>query len=95
MNKLIVLLLVCSFTELAFGQKADFKKAEKFRRAASEVGSLSVQPHFLKDKDQFWFSYRTSDGTQWYWVDPAKKIKRLLFDNEYMAQELTKITTKP
>lgn len=95
MNKLIVLLLVCSFTELAFGQKADFKKAEKFRRAASEMGSLSVQPHFLKDKDQFWFSYRTSDGTQWYWVDPAKKIKRLLFDNEYMAQELTKITTKP
>ena len=95
MNKLIVFLLVCSFTELAFGQKADFKKAEKFRRAASEVGSLSVQPHFLKDKDQFWFSYRTSDGTQWYWVDPAKKIKRLLFDNEYMAQELTKITTKP
>ena len=95
MNKLIVFLLVCGFTELAFGQKADFKKAEKFRRAASEVGSLSVQPHFLKDKDQFWFSYRTSDGTQWYWVDPAKKIKRLLFDNEYMAQELTKITTKP
>lgn len=95
MKKLIVFLLVCGFTELAFGQKADFKKAEKFRRAASEVGSLSVQPHFLKDKDQFWFSYRTSDGTQWYWVDPAKKIKRLLFDNEYMAQELTKITTKP
>ncbi len=95
MNKLIVFLLICSFTELTFGQKADFKKAEKFRRAASEVGSLSVQPHFLKDKDQFWFSYRTSDGTQWYWVDPAKKVKRLLFENEYMAQELTKLTTKP
>ncbi len=95
MNKLIVFLLFCGFSGLVFGQKADFRKAEKFRKAASEVGSLNVRPHFLKDKDQFWFSYRTSEGTRWYWVDPARKVKRLLFDNEYMAQELTKFTTKP
>lgn len=95
MNKFIVFLLFCGLVESAWAQKANFKQAEKFRKVASEVGSLSVNPHFLKDKDQFWFSYRTGEGTKWYWVDPAKKVKRLLFENEYMARELTKITTKP
>lgn len=95
MRKSIVLVIVCCLTVQVFGQMADFKKAEKFRKIALEVGSLRVYPHFLKDRDQFWFSYRTGDGTRWYFVDPAKKSKRLLFDNEYMAQELTKITTKP
>ena len=95
MNKFIMSLLIWGLAGSVFGQKANFKQAEKFRKAASEVGSLSVHPNFLKNKDQFWFSYRTGEGTQWYWVDPAKRVKRLLFENEYMAQELTKITTKP
>ena len=86
---------MCGVLESAWGQRANFKQAEKFRKAGEEIGSLNVAPHFLKKSDKFWFSYRTSEGTQWYFVDPAKRDKRLLFENAYLAQELTKITFKP
>ena len=86
---------LCGIGSVAVCQEANFEQAEKFRKAGLEVGSLSVSPHFLKDSDCFWFSYKTGEGTQWYFVDPAKKDKRLLFDNAYMVQELTKITHKP
>lgn len=95
MIRFILLLLMCGVLESAWGQRANFKQAEKFRRAGEEIGSLNVAPHFLKKSDKFWFSYRTSEGTQWYFVDPAKRDKRLLFENAYLAQELTKITFKP
>ena len=95
MKKLFLLLCLCGIGSVAVCQEANFEQAEKFRKAGLEVGSLSVSPHFLKDSDCFWFSYKTGEGTQWYFVDPAKKEKRLLFDNAYMVQELTKITHKP
>ena len=95
MKKLFLLLCLCGIGSVAVCQEANFEQAEKFRKAGLEVGSLSVSPHFLKDSDCFWFSYKTGEGTQWYFVDPAKKDKRLLFDNAYMVQELTKITHKP
>lgn len=92
---IILALLTCIGGNTVFAQQANFKQAEKFRKAGAEIGSLSVQPNFLKDSDQFWYSYRTGDGTHWYFVDPAKRDKRFLFENEYLAQELTKITKKP
>ncbi len=89
------LLCFLGIGSVAVGQTANYEQAEKFRRAGSEVGSLSVTPHFLKDSDCFWYSYKTGEGTRWYFVDPTKRSKRLLFDNAYMVQELTKITHKP
>ena len=95
MNKGVLLLLMCVCFGSVWGQKANFKQAEKFRKAAWEIGSLGVQANYLKDSDKFWYSYKTSKGTNWYLVNPAKKEKSLLFDNAYLAQELTKITFKP
>lgn len=95
MIRLVLLLWLCVCAGIVTGQKANFRQAEKFRKAGEGVGSLSINPQFLKDSDKFWFSYKTGEGTQWYYVDPAKKSKRLLFDNAFMAQELTKITFKP
>ncbi len=93
--KLFVFMAAWAVTFPVFGQKANYKQAEKFRKIGSEVKSLSVAPKFLKDSDKFWFSYETGEGVQYYFVDPAKKTKRFLFENNYMAEELTKITTKP
>src|SRR5689334_15946450 len=36
------------------------------------VFDLSVTPHWFTQSDRFWYSYRTSEGTKYYVVDPAK-----------------------
>ncbi len=76
-------------------QQADYVQAEKFRKIGEEVGSLKVVPHYLKNSDKFWFSYKTGDGTRYYWVDPVQKTKSFLFENEYLAKELTRLTARP
>ncbi|MDE6451510.1 MAG: S9 family peptidase, partial [Odoribacter sp.] len=95
MNRVMLFVLMCGMTGMVCAQQANFRQAEKFRKAGSETGSLKVSPHFLKGSDKFWYSYKTSEGTSWYLVDPGRRTKRMLFDNDYMAQELTRITFKP
>lgn len=36
------------------------------------VFDLSVTPHWFTLSDKFWYSYRTTDGTHYYIVDPVK-----------------------
>lgn len=57
--------------------------------------STTVDPHWFQSGEKFWYSYKTSDGTKWYIVDPARKSKTLLFDNNKMASELTAIIHDP
>ncbi len=95
MNKLLLFVLLWGIAETVCGQQANFRQAEKFRKVGSEIGSLKVTPHFLKGSNKFWYNYKTSNGTCWYFVDPERRSKKLLFDNNYMAQELTRITFKP
>jgi dipeptidyl-peptidase 4 len=53
-----------------------------------------VTPHWLEG-DRLWYEYQTSQGRNFYMVDPAKKSKTLLFDNAKMAAMLTTITRIP
>ncbi|MDE5611296.1 MAG: DPP IV N-terminal domain-containing protein, partial [Odoribacter sp.] len=94
-NRFLLFVFLWSVAGTVCGQKANFRQAEKFRKADSEVGSLNVTPHFLKGSDKFWYSYKTGEGTCWYFVDPGRGTKRLLFDNVRIAKELTRITYKP
>lgn len=94
-RKLILVCLVCCCINVVYAQKANYKQAEKFRNVGEAVGSLRVTPYFLKDSDKFWFMYKTGEGERYYFVDPAKRVKTFLFENEYLARELTKMTTKP
>ena len=94
-KKWMTILLVCFVVCGTQAQKANFRAAEKFRKVADEVGSLQVSPHFLEDSDKFWYSYRTGDGVQYYFVDPARRTKDFLFENMYLMGELTKMTNKP
>jgi len=57
--------------------------------------STSVDAHWLKHSDRFWYTYETSEGKTYYIVDPARKTKRPIFDNVKMAAELTLITKDP
>jgi dipeptidyl aminopeptidase/acylaminoacyl peptidase len=75
---------------IAFGQKADFRAAEKYSsdNLGKMVGSTSVRPTYLKDSEQFWYSYKTGDGERYWLVDPVKKTREPLFDNYHLISEV-------
>lgn len=59
------------------------------------VFDLSVTPHWFTQSDRFWYSYRTSEGTKYYVLDPAKKSKTPLWDNAKVAAALSTLTNFP
>lgn len=59
------------------------------------VFDLSVTPHWFTLSDRFWYSYRTTEGTHYYIVDPSKKSKSLLWDNAKVAAALSSLTNFP
>lgn len=72
--------------------KANFKAADKFYGESMRnlTGSTSVNANWIKDSDKFWYSYKTSEGTNFYMVDAARRTKSQLFDQDYLAGELSK-----
>ena len=97
MDKMLILL---SLLLLALGgdaqQKANYKLAEKLRNVSlgSLIGkySMNVFPKQINDTDKFWFEFTTEEGKNFYFVDPAKGEKRLLFENADIAQGVSQIT---
>ena len=77
--------------------KANYALAEQFSPAKIDrmVYSTEVAPHWFRDSDRFWYSYRTSEGTKYYLVDPAARTKRELFDLADLAARITEITGDP
>lgn len=75
----------------------EYLQAEKFTK--DKLGHLlfstQVDPHWFPQGDRFWFSYKTSEGTFWYVVDPASRSKQLLFDRDELAAQLTEIVHDP
>ncbi|MGY6741311.1 MAG: DPP IV N-terminal domain-containing protein [Cecembia sp.] len=59
------------------------------------IFSTSVDAHWLKKSDRFWYEYETSEGKNWYIVNPATKTKTKLFDNDLLAAEITKVVRDP
>ena len=53
------------------------------------VFDTSVAPHWFTHSDRFWFSYRTTQGTDYYLVDPDARTRKPLWDNEKMAEQLS------
>ena len=77
--------------------KANYGLAARFapKKVEKMVFSTAVDPHWLKKSDRFWYAYETPNGKNWYIVDPARAEKKLLFDNEKLAAELTRIVKDP
>ena len=77
--------------------RANYQQAARYapKKLDRMVYSTSVDPHWLKHSDRFWYSYETSNGRKWYIVDPSKTEKKLLFDNDRMAAKLTSIVGDP
>ena len=98
MLKKLVISLFLLVSVGTFGQqKANYELAERFRRITQmplTKNSLEVNPCFINNTDRFWYSFRTSEGKNYYLVDPAKKEKRLLFDNAELLMKISEITKK-
>src|ERR1043165_1423143 len=77
--------------------KANYMLASKFSPAKLDkmVFSTSVDPHWLKRSNRFWYSFQNTDGRKWYIVDPVKAEKKFLFDNDKLAALLTMIIKDP
>lgn len=97
MRKLFTLLaLLCALNLLA-QQKANYQLAARFspKKLEKLIFSTSVDPHWLKKSDRFWYMYETTEGKKWYIVDAAKQEKKLLFDHEKLAMQISRIVKDP
>jgi len=77
--------------------KANYLLAARFspKKLQKMIFSTSVDAHWLKNSERFWYMYETSAGKKWYIVDPAARSKKLLFDNAKVAAEVTLIVKDP
>lgn len=93
----IICLATCLWSLALHGQeRANYKAADQFlpSNAGSLIYSKEMKPSYLPGTDRFWFSYKTSQGTSYYLVDPRKKKMEPLFDNERMATQIAELTGK-
>ena len=91
-------LILLALPLLIFGQqKANYDLAARFspKKLDKMIFSLSVDPHWLKQSNKFWYTYETSEGKQWVIVDPVKNEKKAMFDKDQIAAALTKIIKDP
>ena len=56
---------------------------------------LYLTPNYFNNSDKFWYEYKTSEGTNWYLVDPDSRNKRLLFDRDELAAQISEIVREP
>ncbi|WP_158828119.1 S9 family peptidase [Mucilaginibacter lacusdianchii] len=77
--------------------KGNYQLASRFSpgKIRKMVFSTSVDAHWLKSSDRFWYAYETNNGKNWYIVDPSSRSKKLLFDNAKLAAAITMIVKDP
>lgn len=97
---LAVMILLLASTGTTSAQNTptpDYSQAARFSPANLKkmVFSTSVDPHWLKNSDRFWYTYETSEGREWYLVNPATGNKSNLFDRTKVASEMSRLTGDP
>ncbi|MBQ1227954.1 MAG: S9 family peptidase, partial [Alistipes sp.] len=78
-------------------QRNRYELAERFTagKLQNMLFSTSVDPHWFKSGEKFWYEYKTGQGNRWYIVDPAARKQEPLFDHDKMAAQLTEIVKDP
>lgn len=90
---------LCTISTVVQAQERlpEYLQAEKYTQGklSTMLFSTSVDPHWFQKGNNFWFEYKTSEGTFWYVVNPASRTKTLLFDRDELASQLTEIVKDP
>lgn len=92
-------------TALAFSASAQDNKvrtpnyalAERFsaKRVSQMVFTTSARPMWFREGDKFLYSWKTSDGTQYYIADPKAGKVEPAFDMAKLAMQITEIVKDP
>lgn len=77
--------------------KANFELANKFttEKLRALIPDQSLHPEWIEKTDRFWYRFKTTSGTGYYFVDPEKKLRKPIFDGMKLAAELIRVTGKP
>ncbi|QCR25078.1 DPP IV N-terminal domain-containing protein [Pontibacter sp. SGAir0037] len=77
--------------------KGNYQLASRFspKKLQKLIFTTNLDPHWLRNSDRFWYEYETSNGKNWYIVDPATKSKKLLFNTDKLASAVTMIVQDP
>ena len=77
--------------------KGNYELAARFSpdKLKKMIFSTSVDAHWMKKSDRFWYEYETSQEKKWMLVDPVRRIKTPLFDSDKLAAELTRAVKDP
>ncbi|WP_411766650.1 DPP IV N-terminal domain-containing protein [Winogradskyella sp. A3E31] len=104
MKKVFFLILLLSLSLINAQENDEHQNPEPNYRLAARfspnqlgklVHSTSVRPNWLKTGNRFWYQYKTTEGSNYYIVDPDRRTRSKLFDNAKMAKWLTEITKDP
>lgn len=77
--------------------KANYQLASRFspQKIQKMVFTTSLDAHWLKHSNRFWYVYENTNIKRWYIVDPVKHSKIIMFDNDRLAAEITLIVKDP
>lgn len=77
--------------------RANYQLASRFspNKLKKMVYSTTIDPHWLKLSNRFWYVYETPNGKEWYMVDPAARNKKVLFNSAELAAQITTIMHDP
>ena len=101
MKKIILslscLLVIFSSVAQQSAYKGNYELAARFSpdKLKKMIFSTSVDAHWMKKSDRFWYEYETSQGKKWLLVDPVRRTKTPLFDSDKLAAELTRAVKDP
>jgi len=96
----LFILLLTSFlanAQFTAHQKTNYELAARFspKKLEKMIFSTSVDPHWMKTGNKFWYTYETPSGKKWYIVDPVKMTRTQMFDNDKLAAAITRIVKDP
>ena len=98
MKRLLTLCLAALFCcGTAPAQEPNYALADQFsaKKVGNMVFSTSIRPNWFKNSDKFWYSWKDSEGTKYYIVDPVAKTRTEAFDMERLAMEISAIVKDP
>ncbi len=73
-------------------QQADLYSSTYLRQF---VYDTSVRPNWIGETDQFWYSFRDSNGTHYVRVNPERGTRDPLFDRVKLSSQLSEALRKP
>ena len=103
-----VAVCLAALTLLASGIKAQTREdkmvktpnyalAERFsaKRVGQMVFSTTVKPEWFRNGNRFLYTWKTSEGTNYYIAEPASGTVKPVFDMEKLAMQITEIVKDP